>query len=248
MPSGAERPGRWRARRGAGSGPRPVRDVSRAASPKGRRLKALWGIPMIGGAQGAIPGTVPHRQRRLDPGAGGARRRIVGQSWGNLLPHAPLRASRSPRKPALSRQKTRAPGALADVEHGRAAEARLALPTSAIVTPESRPARAARASAQTRPGRRAARSCRRRRGDAAVNRLHHLEDGDLRGCAPEASSRPSRRAGSAGSPPGEGRRRAAPGSAGGSPGPRPPRGSAPAHWTRAPRARRAPGRPSGSSP
>ena len=26
---------------------------------------ALRGIPMIGGAQGAIPGTVPHRQRRL---------------------------------------------------------------------------------------------------------------------------------------------------------------------------------------
>lgn len=28
--------------------------------------RALRGIPMIGGAQGAIPGTVPHRNRRLD--------------------------------------------------------------------------------------------------------------------------------------------------------------------------------------
>ena len=28
--------------------------------------RALRGIPMIGGAQGAIPGMVPHRQRRLD--------------------------------------------------------------------------------------------------------------------------------------------------------------------------------------
>ncbi len=27
--------------------------------------RALRGIPMIGGASGAIPGTVPHRQRRL---------------------------------------------------------------------------------------------------------------------------------------------------------------------------------------
>jgi hypothetical protein len=31
---------------------------------------ALRGIPMIGGAQGAIPGTVPHRQRRLDRWSG----------------------------------------------------------------------------------------------------------------------------------------------------------------------------------
>jgi hypothetical protein len=28
--------------------------------------RALRGIPMIGGASGAIPGTTPHRQRRLD--------------------------------------------------------------------------------------------------------------------------------------------------------------------------------------
>ena len=30
----------------------------------------LRGIPMIGGASGAIPGTVPHRQRRLDHWSG----------------------------------------------------------------------------------------------------------------------------------------------------------------------------------
>jgi hypothetical protein len=32
--------------------------------------RSLRGIPMIGGAQGAIPGTVPHRQRRLDRWSG----------------------------------------------------------------------------------------------------------------------------------------------------------------------------------
>jgi plasmid stability protein len=35
----------------------------RAAAADPARLR---GIPMIGGASGAIPGTVPHRQRRLD--------------------------------------------------------------------------------------------------------------------------------------------------------------------------------------
>jgi hypothetical protein len=28
--------------------------------------RALRGLPMIGGASGAIPGTTPHRNRRLD--------------------------------------------------------------------------------------------------------------------------------------------------------------------------------------
>ena len=31
-----------------------------------RATRGRPGIPMIGGASGAIPGTTPHRQRRLD--------------------------------------------------------------------------------------------------------------------------------------------------------------------------------------
>lgn len=38
----------------------------RLADPVERLARIERGIPMIGGAQGAIPGTVPHRNRRLD--------------------------------------------------------------------------------------------------------------------------------------------------------------------------------------
>ena len=46
-----------------------------SSGPAGHRSAAgdparLRGIPMIGGSSGAIPGTVPHRQRRLDRWSG----------------------------------------------------------------------------------------------------------------------------------------------------------------------------------
>lgn len=55
-------------------------DIERALRENGERLiggrsaagdpRALRGLPMIGGAAGAIPGTEPHRQRRLDRWSG----------------------------------------------------------------------------------------------------------------------------------------------------------------------------------
>ena len=50
---------------------RALRESTGGSRPAGHRSAAgdparLRGIPMIGGASGAIPGTVPHRQRRLD--------------------------------------------------------------------------------------------------------------------------------------------------------------------------------------
>jgi hypothetical protein len=46
-------------------GTRPVGGRSAAGDPR-----ALRGLPMIGGAGGAIPGTLPHRNRRLDRWSG----------------------------------------------------------------------------------------------------------------------------------------------------------------------------------
>lgn len=47
------------------SGERPSGGRSAAGDPR-----SLRGIPMIGGAGGAIPGTLPHRNRRLDRWSG----------------------------------------------------------------------------------------------------------------------------------------------------------------------------------
>jgi hypothetical protein len=42
---------------------RPSAEAPRSAAGDSSRLR---GIPMIGGGQGAIPGTVPHQQKRLE--------------------------------------------------------------------------------------------------------------------------------------------------------------------------------------
>jgi hypothetical protein len=47
------------------TGDRPVTGRSAADDPR-----ALRGLPMIGGAGGAIPGTLPHHQRWLDGWSG----------------------------------------------------------------------------------------------------------------------------------------------------------------------------------
>lgn len=44
--------------------PVPGRPVAPRTAPNDER--ALRGIPMIGGTQGGIPGTLPHRNRKLD--------------------------------------------------------------------------------------------------------------------------------------------------------------------------------------
>lgn len=49
--------------------------------------RALRGIPMIGGASGAIPGTVPHRQRRLERWSG--RDGPSGATTGKVEPLKP---------------------------------------------------------------------------------------------------------------------------------------------------------------
>lgn len=76
----------------AASGPR-------SAPADSQRLR---GIPMIGGAAGAIPGTVPHRNRRLDRWAGrGGRGSTLPEALGRTAGGLPasktaVRASDSP--------------------------------------------------------------------------------------------------------------------------------------------------------